>query len=161
MSHSAGRQLLFEVGDYMFSADARELRGVLEPLEATPVPGAASGVSGLINLRGQLLVAGVLGPVLGLPVRRSGEVALVVFERDGRQVALEVDRVLGIAPYPTGGPDVPERLLAALQARDVVKGVGHLGARPYYELDVAALIDRVLEPVARSTAVPRPEDTEG
>ncbi len=161
MSDSAGRQLLFEVGEYMFSANARELRGVLEPLEATPVPGAASGISGLINLRGQLLVAGVLGPVLGLPARRSEEAALVVFEREGRRVALEVDRVLGMAPYPTGGPDVPEKLLEALGARDVVRGVGHLGARPYYELDVAALIDRVLEPAARAAAVPRPADMGG
>lgn len=161
MSDTAGRQLLFEVGDYTFSADARELRGVLKPLEATPVPGAVSGVCGLINLRGQLLVAGVLGPLLGLPARRSAEAALVVFERDGRRVALEVDRVLGMAPYPSSGPDVPEKLLEALGARDVVRGVGHHGAQPYYELDVAALIDRVLEPVAHGAAIARPADREG
>ncbi len=69
--------------------------------------------------------------------------------------------MLGMAPYPTGGPDVPEKLLEALGAREVVRGVGHLGARPYYELDVPALIDRVLEPAARAAAVPRPADTEG
>ncbi len=145
MSDSAGRLLLFEVGDQLFSADARDLAGVLEPQEATPVPGAVPGISGLINLRGQLLVAGALAPVLGLTAVGSEEAALVVFEQDGRQVALEVDRVVGLAPYPVGGLDISGGLLEALGARELVKGVGQFGARPYYELDVSALFARVLE----------------
>jgi chemotaxis signal transduction protein len=125
VSDSVRRQLLFEVGEHLFAVDARNVREVLEPTEATPVPGSVPGILGLMNLR--------------------GTPALVVFEHESDRVALEVDRLSGVAPYPTGDLDVDGELLEVIGAREIVAGVGQLGSRPYFQLEMKALFARVLE----------------
>ena len=145
VSDYARRQLLFEVGDHLFAADASEVCEVLEPSPATPIPGAVSGVRGLINLRGNLLVTGEFGTLLGLESAASDDPAWVVFEKADQRVALEVDRVVGMAPSPEGELDVNSELLGALGAGEVVKGVGQFGPRPYFQLDMTAVFERVLE----------------
>jgi chemotaxis signal transduction protein len=145
VSDSVRRQLLFEVGEHLFAVDARNVREVLEPTEATPVPGSVPGILGLMNLRGTLVVAGDLATLLGLTSRKSEETALVVFEHESDRVALEVDRLSGVAPYPTGDLDVDGELLEVIGAREIVAGVGQLGSRPYFQLEMKALFARVLE----------------
>jgi purine-binding chemotaxis protein CheW len=143
VSDHVDRQLLFEVGGYLFAAEPREVVEVLEPTEATPVPGAVPGVRGLINVRGTLLVSGELAPLLGLEPEPGEETVLVVFEHGGRRVALEVDRVVGMAA--AGDLDVDAELLEALSARELVRGVGRLRDRPFFQLDMGAVFGRVLE----------------
>lgn len=144
MLSSANRQLLFEVGGYLFSVDAHEAVEVLEPLKATPVPGSVPGVLGLVNLRGVLVTAGDMAELLELTPLRTGEEALVVFESGSRRVVLRVDRVSGFAPYPKRGLDLGSDTLETLGARDVVAGVGELGPRPFFKLDLEAMFARVL-----------------
>lgn len=145
MSNSVGREILFEVGDYLLAADAGEVRGVGEPVEATPVPCAAPGVLGLVNLRGTVVVAAELATLLGLAPERGPERALVVIERDGRRLALEVDRLSGVTAAGPEEADVDAETLAALGARDLVASVARLGSRPYLRIDVGALLTRVLD----------------
>lgn|GEM_PF-577321 len=138
------RQLLFEVGDHLFAVDAVEVRRVMEPGQVTPVPGAVPGVLGLMNLRGRLVVAGELATLLGLASHESAASALVLFENGERQLALGVDRVVGMAPHTTGEFDVHGDILEALGARDLVKGVGKFGPRPVLQLNLDSVFTRVL-----------------
>lgn len=144
MADSARRQLIFEVGGHLFAADARDVREVLEPTEVTPVPGAVASVLGLINLRGTLVVAGRLGALLELVPGAGEENTLVVFEHGERRLALEVDRVLGMAAYPDDGLDAESELPEGLEVGDLVAGVGRLGPRQYFHLDVGAIFERML-----------------
>ncbi len=143
MSDRIKGQLLFEVGGRLFAVEATEVVQVLEPVEATPVPGAVPGVRGLINVRGTLLVCGELAALFGLEPEPSDESVLVVFEHAGRRVALAVDRVVGMATDVE--LDVDGDVLEALSARELVKGVGRYGERPYFQLDMGAVFGRVLE----------------
>ncbi len=138
------RQLLFEVGIHLFAADAGQVREVLEPMPATPIPGAPPAVLGLINIRGTLLVAAELAALLELPSAEEEEAALVVLAYGERRLALQIDRLVGVAPYTSDGPDVGSELLKALGAGDLVTGVGEFRTRPYYHLSVGAIFDRVL-----------------
>lgn len=135
---------MFEVGDHLFATEVTAVQEVLEPTEATPIPGAVSGVLGLVNLRGTLVVAAELAALFGLPGGGGPDAALVVFEREGRRVALRVDRVIGIVSVG-GELDVDGQLLDALGCRDVTVGVGQVDSRPYYRIDLGALFERVLE----------------
>jgi chemotaxis signal transduction protein len=140
------RQLIFEVGDHLFAADAQAVCEVLEPISAaTPIPGAVPGIHGLINLRGTLLVTGNLGSLLGLTPKPVAEPALVVFEHEERRVALEIDRVVDVTSGPDGDLDVDGSLLKTLGAREVVSGAGQFGQRPYFRLDMGAVFALVLE----------------
>jgi purine-binding chemotaxis protein CheW len=163
VSDYARRQLLFEVGEHLFAAEAEEVCEVLEPTEATPIPGAAPGVHGLINLRGNLLVTGEFGKTLGLGGSQSRDPALVVFEEGDRQVALEVDRVIAMAPAPPSKDDldVGSELLDALGAGELVRGVGQFGTRPYFKLDMKAVFERVLEQVGEGDRAVTLGSTEG
>ncbi|UCC83843.1 MAG: chemotaxis protein CheW [Gemmatimonadota bacterium] len=145
MSDSARRQLLVEVGGCLFAAAADEVREVMDPTEATPVPGAIQGVLGLLNRRGKVIVAGELGTFLGVESEPGVESALVVFADGDRRVALMVDRVIGMASYSATELDVESDLLEALGARDLAVGVGHFGPRPYIRLDVPAIFARVFD----------------
>lgn len=145
VSDNTGRQLLFAVGDHLFAADARCVREIVEAgLVATPIPGAIPAVWGLINLRGSLLVAGSLSALLELPPRPTDPV-LVVFEHGSRQVALEVDRVVDVMPEAHPQPAGDDRPTAALAADPIVSGVGWLGDRSYFRLDMRQLFARLLE----------------
>ena len=165
MSDYARRPLLFEVGEHLFAAEAEEVREVLEPTEATPIPGAVPGVHGLINLRGNLLVTGEFGRLLGLTAAPSRDPALVVFEQGERQVALEVDRVLAMVPSRSSKRnddiDVGSELLDALGAGGLVKGVGQFGPRPYFKLDMRAVFERVLEQAGEGDRAVTLGSTEG
>ncbi len=143
---SVKRQLLFEVGPYLFSVEAQYVREVLEPCAVTPVPGAATPVVGLINIRGTLMIAARLAALLGVTPGVDEETALVTFEHGQRRLALLVDRAVGVAPHPTGGLVVDGVFLAALGLESVVLGVGggEFGTRPYYQLDVGVIFERVL-----------------
>jgi chemotaxis signal transduction protein len=140
------RQLIFEVGDHLFAADAQAVCEVLEPISAaTPIPGAVPGIHGLINLRGTLLVTGNLGSLLGLTSKPVAEPALVIFEHESRKIALEIDRVVDVTSAPDGDEDVNGRLLKALGAREVVAGASQFGQRPCFRLDMGAVFALVLE----------------
>ena len=143
---SVKRQLLFEVGRYLFSVEAQYVREVLEPCAVTPVPGAATPVVGLINIRGTLMIAARLAALLGVTPGVDEETALVTFEHGQRRLALLVDRAVGVAPHPAGGLDVDGEFLAALGLARVVLGVGggEFGTRPYYQLDVGVIFELVL-----------------
>ncbi len=147
MLDTTRRQLLFEVGKHVFAADIGTVREVVELSEATPVPGAAPGVLGLLNLRGTLTVAAELAALIGLAPGGSQEATVVVCEHQDRRIALRVGRVLGVAPYPEDGLHIDTELLEALGASDYVTGVGEFGRRPYYHLDLAQVFDRVLAQV--------------
>ncbi len=169
MSDYARRQLLFEVGEHLFAAEADEVREVLEPTVATPIPGAVPGVRGLINLRGNLIVAGELGRLLGLEAAPGRDPALVVFEQGDRRVALEVDRVIAMSPAPSskstgkrnGDLDVGRDLLEALGAGELVVGVGQFGPRPYFKLNMRAVFERVLQQVGEGDRAVTLGSTEG
>lgn len=146
MSDSARRLLIFEAGDYLFAVDARDAAEVLEPVEATPIPGAIPCVLGLINLRGTLAVAADLAALLEVTGSKEvGEPALIVLVRDARRLALRVERVVGILPAPEGPLDVSGDLLGALGEHDLAAGVGEFEGRPYLQLDVDAIFARVLD----------------
>ncbi len=145
MSHSARRQLLFQVGEHLLAADAGQVSEVREPTDATPVPGSVPGILGLINLRGSLVIAGELSRLLGFNPLKNEETALVVFDDGERRVALEVDRLVGMVEESSENLDVEGELLEALGADDIVAGIGQFQSRPYFQLDIEALFARILD----------------
>lgn len=145
MSDSTRRELLFEVRGHLCSADIRDVRGVTELADVTPVPGSITGVLGLINLHGAIVVAGDLGSLLGLGASDGEEAALVVVELGVRCAALRVDRVVSVEAGEDGSEDDMDwRVPGALEAANVVTGVGRFDSRPVYRLDPDAILSRVL-----------------
>ena len=146
------RQLCtFVVGSVLFGVDVLDVQEVIRHQEMTRVPLAPPEVSGLINLRGQIVTAIDLrrrlrfddrpvdddqGPPLNVVVRTGdGAVSLLVDE---------IGDVLEVAE--DAFEDAPPTLAGV--ARDLVAGVYKLDGRLLLVLDIDRAVDLDLAPGA-------------
>ena len=89
--------VIFQLGEGRYGVAARLVREVQPLAGYTPLPGTPPVVLGLINLRGRLLTALDLRPLLGAPAGppRAGAVLLIV-SAGGMEVGLLADAVIEI-----------------------------------------------------------------
>jgi len=119
----------FRLESLFFGVETVKVQEVLRFQPTTPVPLAPPVVSGLINLRGQIVTAVDLRRRLALPERPDGRPPLnVVVRSDDGAVSLlvdEIDDVLEVNPdlYEAPPDTVPE------QVREMIRGVYKLSGR--------------------------------
>lgn len=82
----------FTVGPYRCALEILGVREIIEPTPPSPVPNAAPGVEGVIELRGAFLPVVDLRKRLGTVVGAPGKY-VVAQPRSGDRVALVVDQV--------------------------------------------------------------------
>lgn len=107
--------LAFRLGDQVFVAAREEVREVLVyPDLITRIPGSKNWITGLANVRGQLLPVIDLKAFLGGPVTRPGrETRIISVNHRDVPAGLVVDEVLGFRRFPGDrrGKNVPETVL--------------------------------------------------
>jgi len=109
----------FRLDGHLFGVPVGSVQEVLRQQELTPVPKAPPEVSGLINLRGQIITTLELRSRLGLPARAPDApvVNVLVRARDGDVVGLLVDEIgdvrePGEASFAALPETVPPRIRA-------------------------------------------------
>jgi purine-binding chemotaxis protein CheW len=103
--------LIFRLGNSLYGVSARLVREV-QPLSGyTPLPGTPPFILGLVNLRGRLLAALDIRPLLALAtiLPQPGAMLLIV-SASGMDVALLADEVVEIRP---GAADLSPSLASA------------------------------------------------
>lgn len=91
------RILLVVAGEGLLGIPLGGSREILEGRTCTPLPGGASYVRGLINLRGRLVTVLDLGDRIGLPPVNVGtDHSIVILEHKGKRLGLAVDEVVRI-----------------------------------------------------------------
>ncbi|MCE9607633.1 MAG: chemotaxis protein CheW [Planctomycetia bacterium] len=84
----------FYVDDLFLGIDVQQIQEVIRYQTMTRVPLAPAAISGLINLRGQIVTAIDLRRRLGAPLRQPDQPPMNVVVRDGENaVSLLVDRI--------------------------------------------------------------------
>ncbi|GAA3660734.1 hypothetical protein GCM10022237_20720 [Nocardioides ginsengisoli] len=136
----------FWVDDLFFGVAVDEVQEVLRHQPMTPVPCADEAVTGLINLRGQIVTAVDLRVRLGLPARDAEQLPMNVIVRSrGEVVSLLVDDIgdvidtAGVEPQPA--PSTMPR-----EVQDVVRGVRPLPESILLVLDADRAVDVVTAP---------------
>lgn len=130
----------FWLGDLLFALDVADVQEVLRPHTLTAVPTAPEVVTGLMNLRGQIVVTCDVRHRFGLGhvVDAAGSMTVVLRTPDG-PLALLVDRigevievpVDGVEPTPStvdpaiarllvGAHQLPDRLLLEIATGELV-----------------------------------------
>jgi purine-binding chemotaxis protein CheW len=135
----------FYVDDAHFGVDALDVQEVLRHQPMTRVPLASEEVRGLINLRGQVVIALDLRHRLGLTAggEENAAMNLVVCTEDG-PVSLLVDRIGDVLPVDVDDIEpAPETVQGV--ARDLLRGVIKLDTGLLHVLDVV----RATEPADR------------
>jgi purine-binding chemotaxis protein CheW len=84
----------FSLSEARYTLPARVVREVVPLLSLTPLPGVPAWIAGLINVRGQILTAIDIRPLLDLPLGRAPAQMLIIVAPDrGAEVALVADLV--------------------------------------------------------------------
>lgn len=144
MSPSAASELLhvvFRVGEAHYVLPASRVAELDTFASATPVPGTAAFVIGLVHVRGRVLPLVDLRVRFGLPPTEHGlDHRVLVIEQDARRVGLLVDSAREVIRIP---PEafVPPPDLVVERAAGFVKAVAQVGPRLLMLLDC----DRALE----------------
>jgi purine-binding chemotaxis protein CheW len=143
---TAEQYCTFWVAGLFFGVAVDEVQEVLRRQPMTPVPRADRAVTGLINLRGQIVTAVDLRVRLGLPDREGDELPMNVIVRSrGEVVSLLVDDIgdvidtAGVDPHP-----VPSTMPRTVQ--DVVRGVRPLPESILLVLDADRAVDVAATP---------------
>jgi purine-binding chemotaxis protein CheW len=113
----------FTVDDLCFGVDVTRVQEVLRFQEMTCVPLAPKVVRGLINLRGQIVMAIDLRERLGLPARPEGDLPMnVVIQGTEAPVSLLVDRIGDVIDVDEGSFETPPSTMLA-RHRQVIEAV--------------------------------------
>lgn len=131
----------FYVDGLFFGIDVLRVQEVIRFQAMTRVPLADSVVSGLINLRGQIVTAIDLRQRLALPDRAAGQFPMnVVLRFDDGAVSLLVDKIGDVLDVPTENFEPPPETLTGA-ARELVRGVYKLPDRLLLILDPVATVE--------------------
>jgi purine-binding chemotaxis protein CheW len=125
----------FYLNNSLFGVDARDVQEVIRYQEMTEVPNAPQAVSGLINLRGQIVIAIDLRTRLGLSRRDPDKLPMnVVVRSDDGAVSLLVDQIGDVIEVNADSFECPPETLAD-HARDLVLGAYKLDEKLLLLLD--------------------------
>lgn len=133
----------FHAGKIYFGISTDEVIELTKVVEITPVPLAPAAVSGLINLRGQIVTAINMRNRLGLePAADASEVITVLIEKFGVLYGLLVDRVSDILELDPSNFEAPPSNVSQA-AKELIIGVYKLPDNLLLIMDTAKLINGI------------------
>ncbi len=126
----------FFLDQLMFGVELQGVQEVIRELQMTPVPLAPAVVSGLMNLRGQLVTAIDLRRRLELGPGKAGVIPMnvVVRSQDGA-VSLLVDEIGDVVEVQENSFERPPETLQG-KVRSMILGVHKLDGRLLHVLDI-------------------------
>ncbi len=151
----------FFLGPHYFGVDVLGVQEVIRYQEMTPVPLAPFEIRGLINLRGQIVMAIDLRRRLGLPERAADELPMnVVLTTDEGPVSLLVDAIGDVMQVDEGAfTTTPETLEGV--SRELILGIYKLDKQLLLMLDTDRVIAHGVHPTGlESTPALVPIDPE-
>lgn len=130
----------FFVEEQLLGIPVNTVQEVLNPQSIAPVPLARPEISGLLNLRGQIVTAVNLRRRLGLPeLEESKQSINVVVRHQGESFSLLADEVGDVINVSGNVLQPPPSTLDA-QWKNVTSGVFRLEGRLFVILKVASLL---------------------
>ncbi len=126
----------FYLDKLLFGVELKNVQEVIRPLDITRVPLAPAVVSGLINLRGQIVTAVNLRRRLELEPSPAGTLAMnVVVRSEDGAVSLLVDEIGDVVEVEEESFEPPPETLRG-SVRSMILGVHKLKDRLMHVLDI-------------------------
>ncbi len=130
------------VGGLFLGIEVAKLQEVMRHEEMTDVPLAPPAITGLLNLRGQIVIAVDTRRSLGLPREAAdGPSRNIIIRSEGGGVSLLVDDIGDVLDVPVEAfAPVPENMPA--ERKELIEGVYNLQDRLLLVLDTKRLLQR-------------------
>lgn len=141
MSSRTKKFCTFFLDGLFFGVEVREVQEVIRYQEVTHVPLAPSVVTGLINLRGQIVTAIDLRRRLELRPRPAEKSPMnVVVRSEDEVVSLLVDEIADVVTVSEDAFERPPDTLTGI-ARELIRGAYKLEGRLLLNLDTAKTVN--------------------
>lgn len=113
----------FRVGELLLGIEVAQIQEVLRDTKVTPVPKTPAAVSGLINLRGQIVTAVDLRTLFGFAVEENGEdgSVMLIVDSNAELHSLVVDAVGDVVEVGEDDYEEPPDTLKG-EARKLIRG---------------------------------------
>jgi purine-binding chemotaxis protein CheW len=135
----------FLAQDLFFGVDVLQVQEIIRQVAITRVPLAPPMVSGLINMRGQIVTAIDLRRCLGLPERPPGQPpAGLILQAEEGLVGLIVDEVGTVFELPEDAFEPPPEILKG-RLRTLVSRVYTLPSRLLLVMDTERLLTEAMD----------------
>ncbi len=132
--------VLFRVGGSEYAIPARQVAQMESYGGVTRIPGAASHVAGIVQIRGRVVPVVDLRVKFGVDVAAATpEMRLVIAQIGERQVGLLVDAAREVVRLSPDSVKPPPPMVSA-QSDGIVKGIAHLGNRMVMLVDADDLV---------------------
>jgi purine-binding chemotaxis protein CheW len=136
----AALHVVFKVGDAEYALPAAVVQQLESYAGATPVPGAAPFVAGIIQIRGRVIPVVDARARFGLPhAEPTLDTRVVVGQIGDRRVGLVVDRAREVLMIRPGDLAPPHRLLGD-GASGFIQAVANVGSRVLMLIDFARMV---------------------
>lgn len=135
---SAAQLATFTLDGGWYGVPAKSVREVVRAMAHTAVPLAPGAVSGLVNLRGDVVMTVDLRTRLGFSAADT-DAPLVVVNHGGESVGLLVDTIGDVISVSIERFEAAPHTLTS-EARELVRGTYKLPDRLLQELDIAAVL---------------------
>ena len=129
----------FALDGHLFGVPVQTVQEVLRQQETTPVPLSAPEISGLLNLRGQIVTVVDLRVKLDLPRRSLDSAVNVVVRTADGVVSLLVDEIGEVLTVPEAAFEPPPETLRG-KTRTMIRGAYKLEGRLLLVLDTDELV---------------------
>lgn len=131
-----------KVGDLFLGIEVEKVQEVMRHQEMTDIPLAPAAITGLINLRGQIVIAVDARRSLGLPVETKPAAACnIIVRSEGGSISLLVDDIGDVLDVPLESfAPVPENMPA--ERKELIDGVYNLRERLLLVLATERLLQR-------------------
>lgn len=127
----------FHVGDHLLGIEVAQIQEVLRKTPVTPVPKTPPAISGLINLRGQIVTAVDLRTLFRIEVDSATDAPNMLILDSGSELrSLVVDAVGEVVAVGAGDFEEPPDTLRG-ESRNLIRGAYKLKDRLLLVLDVA------------------------
>jgi len=138
--------LTFSLGEEDFGIPILNVQEIIGYQESTPVPHAPAWMSGVINIRGQVIPVVDIRSKLGMCPGDYGDTSVIIVHRVGRRIiGAVVDAVNDVAGFPDDRIQAATTVSAQLKD-GCVTGVGRLDDRRLVMLlDMCHLLDDDLD----------------
>jgi purine-binding chemotaxis protein CheW len=135
----------FWLQDLFFGIEVLTVQEVIRQHDFTPVPLASDVVTGLMNLRGQIITIVDLRLRLGLPARDAGVQPMhMVVQTDGGPVSFAVDRIGDVVQVSSDAFETPPGNLTE-EASDLILGAHKLENVLLLELDAGRVLSDLVQ----------------
>ncbi|HVU76781.1 MAG TPA: chemotaxis protein CheW [Gaiellaceae bacterium] len=113
-----GVHVRMRIGDELYALPVANVLEIADLGEISPVPGTASAVLGVRNLRGRVLPVFDLALLFGVSGQGGAPSKLVVAEHHGRQAGLAIDEVTDVAELADATTETGSEFLSGSTLED-------------------------------------------